>query len=331
MSDEDLDIIIRFLEKQAPESLYINFFGGEPLLNKEIILRFLEYVYNSSQNLAFEYRGATITTNGYLLDKMFFDSAVSLGLKGFQITLDGPARIHDSMRTLKSGGETYEMIMSNIKMMLSSKEDFIITLRVNFDPQTFSQKMQKDFISELKMELGCDERVLIMVEPIQDWTGNFDSAFDSYKSTDMIKAGFEEIASSAGFNLQSTLVYSTEDPHACTSGKENSYVILPSENIDGIRGLPLNKCTICFEKEENKVGHICSDGELVTYDQNWNTWLFQSGDIQEKCFSCHYILDCHGFSCPLKNQIAGSIVCPPGVSSPEREAQRIVNFIENNE
>ena len=69
------------------EELEISWFGGEPLVAKEIIYEISDFVIdNGPSRLNFF---SNITTNGFLLDFNTFEELVKRKVKLFQISIDG--------------------------------------------------------------------------------------------------------------------------------------------------------------------------------------------------------------------------------------------------
>ena len=120
-----------FLDRRDPEhDPVISFYGGEPLLNMELIERVINTVRTSPRgdNAIF-----AIDTNGMLLDEAVIDFVVRE--KTFlQISLDGPRAIHDRYRCDTAGQPTFDRIMANIGRRLNrdptiiDRLTFVVTL-----------------------------------------------------------------------------------------------------------------------------------------------------------------------------------------------------------
>src|SRR5512135_2413739 len=79
------------------------FFGGEPLLRKDLIAALLEWCERKNPR-RFHYK---VTTNGTLLDDEFLDLADRHGLL-VAISHDGAREAHDALRVWPSGVGTYD-------------------------------------------------------------------------------------------------------------------------------------------------------------------------------------------------------------------------------
>ena len=94
------------------ESLFFGFYGGEPLLEKELIQKCIQYIDDHVEAKNVYYN---ITTNATLLSgqivKTFVDHSVSL-----LISLDGPPEIHNKNRGFEKGeGNPHEIILNNLR------------------------------------------------------------------------------------------------------------------------------------------------------------------------------------------------------------------------
>lgn len=102
---------------------HINFFGGEPTLNPEIIELACEYVrYLHGRGVLTNLPTFGITTNGYVLNDRMLEV-----LTGYQFTvtlsLDGPREIHDLKRPTKAGKGSYDAVARNAKKLLANGLD----------------------------------------------------------------------------------------------------------------------------------------------------------------------------------------------------------------
>ena len=88
MSEEIQNSIIKFVREniQNYSSLHIGWFGGEPLLAKEIIYRLSEKLINICKFYKRNYI-SSITTNGYLLNPDTVQKLLEYKVKYYQVTL----------------------------------------------------------------------------------------------------------------------------------------------------------------------------------------------------------------------------------------------------
>lgn len=151
--------IISFCRKKRIKNLSLLFYGGEPLLNKNILEHIAQHISQASKRFGIKY-DFLMTTNGTILDIEFIRKLKSYGLSDIQITLDGNREIHDARRPFKNGElSSYECIMDNLKSI--SKITRRIILRINVDRNNTNDV--PFFIKMLeKIKLGNKVKIFLM-------------------------------------------------------------------------------------------------------------------------------------------------------------------------
>ncbi|MEN8906615.1 MAG: thioether cross-link-forming SCIFF peptide maturase [Clostridiales bacterium] len=121
------------------KNIEIDFFGGEPLMNFDVVKETVSYARSleKSKNKNFRF---TITTNGLLLNE---DNIKYLNenMSNIVLSIDGRKRIHDNMRIDTKNNGSYDKILSNFKKIakLRDQKDYYVRgtfTRYNLD---FSQ------------------------------------------------------------------------------------------------------------------------------------------------------------------------------------------------
>ena len=141
----------RLLLKNNPdaEGYGIIFFGGEPLLNYNLIKDVVTY----AQDLIFKKNkqvGFTMSTNGTIIS-----SEIIKFLKEYdfaiQISLDGPKKIHDKNRYYANGKGSFEKVFQNIRKIKDNNIKFNLhqTIQVN---SNFYEIIK--FMEELQIPFG---------------------------------------------------------------------------------------------------------------------------------------------------------------------------------
>lgn len=105
----------------------ITLYGGEPLLkeNKEIVT----YIVREGKNRGYKFHAIT---NGYDLDS--FLDLLSPGLIcQLQITIDGTKKLHNQKRKHFEDPDSFDKIISNIKLIFQRKLNVNIHIRINVD------------------------------------------------------------------------------------------------------------------------------------------------------------------------------------------------------
>ena len=128
---------------KAPQRV-INFYGGEPLLERELLLELVEYARKIDNAVRFH-----ISTNLTLVNEDFVRKCVENCIS-MTATLDGPRDIHDQWRPFADGTGTFDTVIKNLTMIYKKfpdyyKESFAIIF--NLAPETEVSKVI-DFIGQ---------------------------------------------------------------------------------------------------------------------------------------------------------------------------------------
>lgn len=97
------------------------FFGGEPLLKKDLIYKALDYCEEKSQKTGILF-DCKMTTNGTLLDEAFLERARSANM-GIGLSFDGKAQ--DICRVFVGGQPTSSVLEQKAKLLLSYMPDSV--------------------------------------------------------------------------------------------------------------------------------------------------------------------------------------------------------------
>lgn len=90
-------------------NLEVDFFGGEPLMNWQVVREVVDYG-RSLENAHDKKFRFTLTTNGVLLDDEKMEFA-NREMSNVVLSLDGRREVHDFMRPFSNGAGSYDMVM----------------------------------------------------------------------------------------------------------------------------------------------------------------------------------------------------------------------------
>lgn len=132
MSSETARKAVEYAARLDPLNAGIIFFGGEPLLKKELIKQTIAHCQSLEQSGRgrFHYK---VTTNGLLLDSDFLDYADSVHLN-IALSLDGIREAHDCHRIDRAGKPTFDKISAKIPQLL--KHQPYANLMMTVSPET---------------------------------------------------------------------------------------------------------------------------------------------------------------------------------------------------
>lgn len=134
--------------KRSENGIYIGFYGGEPLLEKENIFKAIEYIRAYHREI-FPHVHYNISTNGSLLDKSTIIKLIEYDFT-LSISLDGSKDIHDRYRVFKNGRGSFETVMHNLLQVKKINPDYFNTrVRINsvIAPE-YKLKEMVDFLKE---------------------------------------------------------------------------------------------------------------------------------------------------------------------------------------
>ena len=106
--------IIARMRKQESKKLFLNFFGGEPLLNLQGVLGVAGALSAHCRAAGLDFEGC-ITTNASRLDRETALRLSEVGIQWAKVTLDGDKDAHDAKRPFKGGKGSFDAIMRNIE------------------------------------------------------------------------------------------------------------------------------------------------------------------------------------------------------------------------
>ncbi len=138
-------------------NLEVDFFGGEPLMNFDVVKGIVEYAREKEKESNKNFR-FTITTNGILLDEEK-RAYINENMHNVVLSLDGRKEINDEVRKRIDGKGSYDRILPLIKNMVDERGEKDYYVR-----GTFTRK-NLDFSADVLhlADLGFDQ---ISVEPV---------------------------------------------------------------------------------------------------------------------------------------------------------------------
>lgn len=119
MTQETAKSAVDYIVANLPVNTGLIFFGGEPLLKKDIIISVIDYANKIRRDSGF-YMHFKVTTNGILLDEEFVNYANQNHLE-ISISLDGIKQSHDYYRKFKSGEGTFDLLQPKIDLLLRNQ------------------------------------------------------------------------------------------------------------------------------------------------------------------------------------------------------------------
>jgi len=138
-------------------NLEVDFFGGEPLMNFDVVKKIVEYARSIEKDAGKNFR-FTLTTNGMLIDDDVIDFA-NRECSNVVLSLDGRKEIHDKYRVDYSGNGSWEKIVPKFQKLVEARDGKDYYMRGTFT------HANPDFLEDIKtmLDLGFTE---LSMEPV---------------------------------------------------------------------------------------------------------------------------------------------------------------------
>lgn len=150
-----LDFLVA--SSEGRRNLEVDFFGGEPLMNFDVVKKLVEYgrSIEAANNKKFRF---TLTTNGMLLTDEVLEFA-NKEMGNLVLSIDGRKHIHDMMRPRRGGQGSYDEILPKFLKAAKSRDEMNYYVRGTYTHHNL------DFSEDVKhlAELGFTQ---ISVEPV---------------------------------------------------------------------------------------------------------------------------------------------------------------------
>ena len=138
-------------------NLEVDFFGGEPLMNFDVVKEIVAYGRSKEKTYDKNFR-FTLTTNGMLLNQDIMEFA-NREMSNVVLSVDGRPEIHDSMRPTPNGKGSYAYIMPKFKEFAKLRGDRSYYVRGTFTRNNL------DFSRDV-LHLADEGFTQISVEPV---------------------------------------------------------------------------------------------------------------------------------------------------------------------
>lgn len=263
MNKETAKKTVDFIFQSPSSSITIEFQGGEPLLNFEII----KYLVDYAKELNKKYKkslGFSLVTNLTLINEEILEFLIKEHI-GVCTSLDGPEMVHNRCRPYQNDEGTYKDVVRNIELVNNRLKNEKIKLFAMSVVTKDSLPYHKEIINEY-IKLGFNSTFLKPVNPIgyaQDHVGQLTpEEFLSY--------------------WKNTLEYLLEVNKKMFFREAYTYILLLKI---------LSKSTVNFTDLESPCGAAIGqllynyDGKIYTCDEAKLYDIFNIGDVYKDSYS----------------------------------------------
>ncbi len=139
------------------KNLEVDFFGGEPLMNFDVVKEMVKYARSIEKEKGKNFR-FTLTTNGVLIDDDVIEFS-NKEMSNIVLSLDGRKEVHDRYRVDYAGNGSYDKIVPKFQKFVKARGNKNYYMRGTFTHQN------PDFLNDIKtmLDLGFTE---LSMEPV---------------------------------------------------------------------------------------------------------------------------------------------------------------------
>ena len=150
-----LDFLVKHSGKR--HNLEVDFFGGEPLMNFQVVKDLVAYARSIEKEAGKNFR-FTLTTNGMLIDDDVIDFA-NREMSNVVLSLDGRKEVHDRYRVDYAGNGSWERIVPKFQKLVRERGGKNYYMRGTFTHHN------PDFLQDIRqmLDLGFTE---LSMEPV---------------------------------------------------------------------------------------------------------------------------------------------------------------------
>lgn len=306
-----IDFIIK--ESGSRKNLEVDLFGGEPLMNFEVVKEIVDYARAKEKEHGKNFR-FTITTNAILLNEGI-KKYINDNMQNVVLSIDGRKEVNDKMRYRVDGTGCYSDILPKIKDMADSRGQDKYYVRGTFTRENL------DFSKDV-LHLADEGFKQISVEPV---VAGKDSGYDlRLEDLPVLFDEYEKLAqefvkrkqAGNGFNFFHFMIDLSQGPciakrlRGCGSGHE--YVAITPEG-------DIYPCHQFVGNSEFKMGNV-AEGILNTDIQKH----FKGSNVytKEECRNCWAKFYCSGGCAANAHQFNNDINVPYKVGC-ELEKKRV--------
>ena len=282
MTIETASRVIEYIEEQANgDSVYIEWFGGEPLFNYPVI----DYIAGGMRARGIQFKSYMVS-NGLLFDSALIGKANNLwNLKGVQITLDGTRKVYKRVKAYVTDvTDPFERVLKNIKSLL--KADIKVSIRLNIGLYNYVD--MQDLVDFLCEEFKEERNIKIYASPLIEIT----------KYTNDEKVFMHGLLYEMNGKLN--LLFGKKNKKEFSEKIANTFCMATGRETVTI--LPDGKVGICEGLTDVLLGDIYTKELDVKLREDFGRRFYR----EDKCRPCPLYPDCYIVSgCPNKDAKEG--------------------------
>ncbi len=272
--------IVSFIKSQVDSDkcikhVHIQWFGGEPLLAFDVIEHISTELIRFCNDKSIKF-SATITTNGYYLDKYKIDKLYSFNVNNIQITLDGLADTYAISKGCKK--DCFDTVLANIK---KCNNIVPVVIRLNVSKRNTGEIQR--LISYILTNIAPNVKFHIV--PVHAYCNDVKNIILENEEFNSFLKSIIDWACNVGYQKNILILRPRCHTIVCDAMLGKSYVIGPNGC--------LYKCTHQIGYEEYSVGNV-----ETGFVHNRTALDYVKNELPHKCIECKILPVCAG-GCPF--------------------------------
>ncbi len=270
------------IEVEKITSLHIEWFGGEPFMYLDEVVKPLSlYAISKCKDANIPFVN-TATTNAYYLTPDRAMLLEQLKFSYFQITIDGIKDKHDKVKFQKGCSSAFDFVLNNINEMLLKISSVSVMLRFNY----IHDNLDLSIIKELNDRINVENRKRVLIHIRKVWQEKVDKSrnpFIQQLSLAFIKAGY--MVNDFEFVKDFVPCYVSRRYYnsICYNGQ-------------------VFKCSVNTDMNEGKYHGLLNEDGTITLREDMENICFRKNYMLDICIDCKFLPICMG-QCPKFNSL----------------------------
>ena len=287
----------------------ISFYGGESLLEFELIRKIVEY--SKTLSIPFQY---SISSNLVLLNQEIQDFLIENDFK-ITVSLDGPKEIHDLFRVSKSQQPTHSIVENNLWAIRKSSESFFIK-NVSINTVIVPHKEQLDSLDKY-FSTDLFNGMPIYAFHVYTLNPNENTFVDKYGYYDFLKR-YNRYSEDVFINKHIRKEYDLENYRISYNHNIRSIKRIYFRNLINLDSFPnywpngmcilgmrsmmvsssgqLFPCETLYDKHELSIGNIDQGINAGYISKVTNEYISQSSELCKSCWAYRLCYQCFSAS-----------------------------------
>lgn len=296
--------VLAGVDAPGTRTVSVSWFGAEPMMGYPVIRGLSRQFIAAADEKGVGYQSRMVTNGTLLTVERLRILAEECRVLRYDITLDGPERIHNAHRPMKSGQPSFSHIVSTVQAALSDPRltEVGFTLRTNVDVENAG--WVDEYLDQMAGLGFVDDRVTFNLAPVYPW-GN-DVSRVEIPRRDYAVRETEWMTRMHTLGLRFFALPSAPIGQVCAAVTRSAEIVSGTGNLFSCSEYPL-------VPQHEATGGLGKITELPVAERRplgpFDDWHDAIAAGETPCHGCTIMPVCGG-ACP-KQWREGNVPCPP--------------------